>query len=86
MMGTRNPNHRNSFSTLEKKVIDETIVEDKEDIILDDDNVRKEYIYSLNKKQQKELLTDIGYTNAEIKKLKHEEDRVNEILKPIGVD
>jgi len=84
-----NPNHRNSTSVKEVKIeepIAEVIEEVTEENTLEKDEVTMEYLYSLNKKEQVELLKEIGYKAKDIKKLKKEKDRVDEIFKHVGVE
>jgi hypothetical protein len=96
-MGTRNPNHRNftlpkeDVAPIEEVVEEpvEEIVEEEdglEEIELEQEEITEEYLYALNKKEQIELLEEIGYGSKDIKKLKKESDRVNEILKHVGVE
>lgn len=100
MIGGRNPNHRNHRKVkplsdveivieepiIKKEIIEEPIIEEKVEVILEEDDVTIDYLYSLNKKEQVDLLTEIGYSSSEIKKLKKESDRVDEIFKHVGVN
>jgi len=86
-MGTRNPNHRNYFVKNPIAPDKEVVLESPlEEVTLDENKVTVEYLYSLTKKEQIDLLEEIGFSKTEIKKLKYEKDRVEELINRVGVE
>jgi len=82
-----NVNHKNYFKN--KVVVDEPVtvlpVKEKteEKVVATveiDKRCSKNFLYALSKKEQIELLQELGLDKKEIKKLKYEVDRVQSIL------
>lgn len=85
-----NVNHFNYFKK-EKDVVEivPTIPTKEPEVVvvsvepsIDEDVIEltEEYLYALTKSEQVEFLLGLGLSNSEIKKLKHEKDRVDKIL------
>lgn len=90
MIGGKNPNHRNFY--LKEEPLKEPVVVEvkkevkeepiKEEVVKEEKSypTEKDDIYDLTKKEQTQLLEELGVDKKDIKKLKYEKDRVDKIL------
>ncbi len=82
MLGTRNPNHRNFFIKKEEPMVEEIVEEVVEEPVEEVNEAELIYqkLIDLTKKEQVEKLEEFGMSKKDIRKLKHEEDRVNKLF------
>ena len=80
----KNVNHRNYF-VVEDAPVDtgvEKVVETVEEVeeIEEPLEITEEYLYSIDKGEQVEILLGLGFEKKDVNKLKYEKDRVEKIL------
>jgi len=91
MIGGRNPNHPSYFvdvvetvPVVESVPIVETVesvpVAEPEVVEPKEDEINKDDLYKLTKKEQVAKLVELGVSKEDIKNLKYEEDRINTII------
>jgi len=77
-----NVNHKNYFNRCEESV--KEVVEKTEEVVEStiepEDTYTEEFLFNLTKKEQVDLLEELGLDKKEVRDLTYEEDRVQAIL------
>jgi hypothetical protein len=81
MIGGKNPNHYSYYNDVEKKKEVKVEIKDeiKDEVVIEKQDITKDYLYSMSKAEQVFALKEIGLSSQEIKQLKKEKDRVEKL-------